>query len=755
MKRTAALLLLLASPLAAQSPLDSAATALANGQGWRATQLLAPLLGTPKTRTPDVVILAARAAASWEGWPTVRKLLNGQPWLDQRFDGVGHRLLAEADLGENRNTQALAHALAAVRQGSTSRDPSDQGMRLILLARAYDRLDQLDSAAAVYLRASYQLPAVADWLTLRAAGVTRDSVRRAALMGTVTVAAAIPRVPWTDALARERSGDLAGAARTYERLAARTKALNARWRAASSTSDRRVVTADLAAILRAPASTSEARDAIALAAMIRPPFTRAEQIDLARRAAAVARSQDAVTAFAAAAKLAPLTSRDRFSYATELGNLDRWTEAATQFRAVKDPALAGHAAYYAARALLRTGNSPRAVTALAAVVRNFPKDTVAASTALYLLGDLAIDRGQTDSARARFRALVQRYPSSSFRPHAELLAALVAFTRGDVVRAERELRAALASSLGREVDATRYWLARSRLALGDTSAARVLLRDLVDRGPESYYAVKAAARLDTIPWRDSSSSRNATTGLLPAEFTRAAILDSLGLDVEAQFERDYIASQARGAEGLRTAAAQFAAAGSPSRGAQLASRALSAGAPRDGNLWRLIYPLPYESALRAAAARERVDPLLVAAVIRQESGFDPHATSRADARGLLQVMPRTGIGGARSLGFPDFDPALLWIADVNLAIGMHSFAVALARYPETERALAAYNAGATPVDRWSQSPLSGDGAGSNSVKAALADPELFVERIPYVETRNYVRAIARNLAVYRMLYGKR
>ena len=131
-------------------------------------------------------------------------------------------------------------------------------------------------------------------------------------------------------------------------------------------------------------------------------------------------------------------------------------------------------------------------------------------------------------------------------------------------------------------------------------------------------------------------------------------------------------------------------------------------------------------------------------MIRQESVFDPHATSRTDARGLLQVEPGTGIAGARVLGFPDFDPALLWVADVNLAIGMHHFAVALTRYPEVERALAAYNAGSTPVDRWSQSLLDGD----------RRDMELFVERIPFVETRNYVRAIERNLAVYRMLYGK-
>lgn len=745
MKRTAALLIIFASPVAAQGPLDSAATALAHGQGWRATQLLAPLLNAPATRTPDVVILAARAAASWEGWATVRKLLEGQPWLDERFDRLGHRLLAEANLSDNRNPQALTQALAAVERTSAPRGASDQGKRLILLARAYDRLDQLDSAAAVYLRASAQLPDLADWLTLRAAGVTGDSVRRTALLGTVTLAAAIPRVLWTDALARDRNGDLSGAALRYEHLAARTQALDARWRAATSETDRRTVTADLAAVFRAPATTAEARDAIELATRITPPFTRDEQLELARRAAAVARPQDAVNAFAAAAKQAPLAARDRFSYGTELGNLKRWDDAAVQFRAVRDPALAGHAAYYAARAILRTGNESNAVTALRRVVRSFPKDTVAASLALYLLGDLAVDAGQPDSARARFRALVRHYPSSSLRPHAELVAALIAFANGDAATAEQELAAALAAHHASEVDASRYWLARSRLVLGDTAAARVLLRELIARGPESYYAVRAAARLDTLPWRDTTTSRAVAVESLPAVFARAAALDSLGLNVEAQFERNHLAALAKDAEALRTAATQFAAVGLPSRAAQLASRALAAGAPRDGTLWRMIYPLPYEVVLREAAAQEHVDPLLAAAVIRQESAFDPHATSRTDARGLLQVEPRTGAAGAKSLGFPEFDAALLWVADVNLAIGMRHFAAALARYPEAERALAAYNAGSTPVDRWSKSLLGGD----------KGDMELFIERIPFVETRSYVRAIERNLAVYRMLYGQR
>jgi len=147
--------------------------------------------------------------------------------------------------------------------------------------------------------------------------------------------------------------------------------------------------------------------------------------------------------------------------------------------------------------------------------------------------------------------------------------------------------------------------------------------------------------------------------------------------------------------------------------------------------------------------------LLVASVIRQDSGFEPHATARTNARGLMQVEPATGQELAQTLGFPDFDPALLWIGPVNLVLGIHHFAVSVARYPEIERGLAAYNAGTARVDRWSMSPLNGQLRTGDHVRDPIGDVEMFVERIPFVETRDYVRAIIRNQAVYRMLYARR
>lgn len=751
--RPAALLLLLACRLPSQSPLTGAEAAIANGQPWRASQLLAPVLADSTTRTPDAIILAARAAAGWEGWRQVRQLLERERWLDLSFDRLGRRLLAEAALAEQRNSDALQLALLAAAPGTEKRHDEEQGERLLILARTLDRLDRRDSAAATYSRAAALLPDVTDWILLRAAGVTDDSAARAALLARVTLPATLPRVPWTDALARERAGDFAGAATAYQRAGAQVAALRSRWRAARTSADSGRVISDLIALLGNGNGISLSREALDLLDRLAPALTRPQQLVVARRAAAVGRTVQAMDAFAAAAKRGPLSGQDRFSYGVVLGQVNRWPEAAAQFRGVTVPALAGHAAYYSARAQLRAGNGAAAIPALRSVASRYPSDTVAAAISLYLLGDLAIDAGQVHSARTRFLALADRYPTAAERPRAVLLAALIALQQGHPDSAVRELDAATQRGLGNEGDAMRYWLARARLMSGDSASARDGFRALVANGPESYYALRAAARLDTIPWRVEALATLTVPDSLRAPLARAARLDSLGLDVESRLELDRLTSTTQGADALLTLGQAFAATGLASLAQQTGFRAASAGAPRGASLWQLLYPLPYESAMRATARGAGVDPMLAASVIRQESGFVPHATSRTDARGLMQVMPSTGRDLARGAGIADFDPALLWVPDINLALGMRHFAAALKQYPEVERALAAYNAGGTPVARWSASQLDGKSRSGDAVRAPVSDIEVFVERIPYVETRDYVRIILRNYAMYRLLYG--
>ena len=745
---------LLATSASAQSPLTDAEAALRAGRPWRTTQLLAPLLANSTTRTPDAVILAARAAAAWQGWGTVTKLLGREPWLDARYDRLGRRLLAEAAVGEGRARDAVNHAIVASAGNSNERSGDEQGRRLLLLARGYDRLNVLDSAAARYLDAAQRFPALRDWLTLRAAAVSTDSTDRKRLYASLALAGATGRVPRVEATARERSGDTAAAITAYTRLGARGTALRLRWQSARDDRSKVGVRDELLGMLGGEATPATSREALDLLDLLKPSLGRDQRLLAARRAASLGRAAQAVTHYSAAVKEGALTSSDRLRYGTALGDIGRWPEAATQFRGVTDPALAGHAAYYGARALLRSSDS-KATPALERTIRDFPGDTLAASNALYLLGDLALDRGSIDSARTLFRRLVTRYPSSAQFTRSLILSSLMAIEAGDPTTAVHDLELGIAerTPTGVNGDALRYWRGRALLLAGDANGGKAALRELLDRGPESYYAVRAAARLDTLPWEAPTHDPAPVDSAMRAAFERAALLDTLAMGAEAGFELDRLAANASGADGLLRAAEAFAEYGYAQRAAQLASRALAAGAPRDGTLWQLIYPLPYETRLRETAMSERVDPLLAASVIRQESGFEPRATSGAGARGLMQMMPANGPSLGRALGFPEFDAALLWVPDVNLAFGMRHFAGALGRYPEPERALAAYNAGGSRVDRWSQATLRGMIA-RDQLRAPIADAEIFVERIPYDETRGYVRAVVRNLAMYRMIYGR-
>ena len=221
---------------------------------------------------------------------------------------------------------------------------------------------------------------------------------------------------------------------------------------------------------------------------------------------------------------------------------------------------------------------------------------------------------------------------------------------------------------------------------------------------------------------------------------RAALLELLGMGTEEGFEYDALGSAGSSPDTMRAAAEVLMDRGETSRAIGLARRALAASAPRDTRLFRLMYPLVYGDAIRVEATARRIDPALVAGLIHQESSFNPRATSRAGAVGLMQVLPSVGASIAKAQGMSSYERVLLYQPDVNVRLGMAHLDAMLRQYPHLEYALAAYNAGGAPVRRWRQ-------------KHGTDDPELFVERIPYDETRDYVRILLRNQAMYRALYA--
>jgi soluble lytic murein transglycosylase len=161
-------------------------------------------------------------------------------------------------------------------------------------------------------------------------------------------------------------------------------------------------------------------------------------------------------------------------------------------------------------------------------------------------------------------------------------------------------------------------------------------------------------------------------------------------------------------------------------------------APRQ--FWDYLFPLPYRADLAANARDRGLDPYLVAALIRQESEFNPGALSRANAYGLTQVRPVTGREFARRAGIQRFTNRMLFEPSTNLKLGTLILRSMLDRNSgNLEQTLAAYNAGPSRAAEW---------VSWNTYR----EPAEFVESIPFTETRDYVQAVIRNADIYRRLY---
>ena len=155
---------------------------------------------------------------------------------------------------------------------------------------------------------------------------------------------------------------------------------------------------------------------------------------------------------------------------------------------------------------------------------------------------------------------------------------------------------------------------------------------------------------------------------------------------------------------------------------------------------RLAYPLPYGELVRDVARDEGIPPLLLLALVRQESRYNPLAVSHADAVGLTQVIPPTGRLIAQSLGIP-WDPSDLTRPASSLRFGASYLAGQIERFDgNIFAALAAYNGGPHNAERWLQQQWHPGGAG-------------YIDAIDFSETEGYIEDVIEQYAWYRYLYA--
>jgi soluble lytic murein transglycosylase-like protein len=175
---------------------------------------------------------------------------------------------------------------------------------------------------------------------------------------------------------------------------------------------------------------------------------------------------------------------------------------------------------------------------------------------------------------------------------------------------------------------------------------------------------------------------------------------------------------------------------------RVAEIARQAGGPEyDTEDYLNLYPLPFWDLIEMNAGKKGLNPQIVASLIRQESAFNPEAKSWANAIGLMQIIPPVAEEEAKLMGLQGFEPENLYNPGLAIQLGTHHLSRLFVDFDRSWIcSIAGYNAGSPPVRKWlSFYPVD--------------IPEAFIERIPFLETRNYVKSIIRNYINYFRVYG--
>ena len=499
-----------------------------------------------------------------------------------------------------------------------------------------------------------------------------------------------------------------------------------------------------------------------------PAITTSQRLDLAkalrsanlheRAVAAYRRAEAGLTGSAlAAAKLARARSHfdlrqndEARAACAEVVKLVPGTEAAAECRLI------------AARAAWRVDDGAAVLAQVHAGLRDPKLRRAGARPDLRLVeGNLHLEQGRIDEAVRAFQALLAESPGSAKAGEARWRIAWCRLQQGRPADAATEFSRLATEQAGAELERIgALWSAIARERAGED--ATPALQDVARRWPWSYQGEQAkealALRLEPAALAAAEAEwSNAGVAFTPPGEPdlsgeaggRYVLLRDAGAHAWALPELESL-QPARGSSDAF--AFELASARARAGRASEAEALLRARFPKPlqqpsrrspKEFWEVVYPLPEAGLVASAAARHGVDPALCAAIIRSESGWDASARSWADARGLMQLVPATAGKLAKAEGLSGFDPESLFDPSVNVALGArHLGALVTLFHGELDPAIASYNAGEDKVAAWWA------GFEKDGIPAAER-----VERIPYRETRQYVRRVRDAMGWYAWLLG--
>jgi soluble lytic murein transglycosylase len=638
-----------------------------------------------------------------------------------------------------------------------SPEQRDEGVQALRRGLELTAAGDAAGAALSFERAAVLMPAFADWAHVLAArafaevGSVAETRRRLESVG----AGAAGEVAWrAHQHALLQAGDTAAAIRLAEESATEVSMPSERALAWSSAGTLRVTRGERAdaldALRRAMQASRQSPGALAAARAAHdlPDLGADDRLLVGRTLlghGGIDRAIPMIESYLAHPAADPDARAEvRIEAGRALFNARRYDLAERVLRGAE--AEIPEAGFLLSRSRYRAGQQSAGMEGFAAVARNHP-GTPSAANALFLLGDLAHDAGRISAAREFYRQAVVTGVHNVSATDAVVRLAGIAILAGDASTALLDLNTYLAERPRDPVSAPAvYWLGRTQLMLGDEAQARQRFQEVLELDPFSYYGMLAAGRLGTnlrvVQLPDPPPVDPAAAASLEHVFFRIDVLQELGLNEEGDFELARLQEQVGEDHGtLYTLAEGMSARGQPIAGALLGRRIHQMRGQWDDRLLRIVFQFPFQDIVIRESQRNRLDPYAVAGLIRQESFFNPTAVSPVGALGLMQVMPQTAAGVAPGVGIRNFSPEMLRDPEINVRIGTRFLASQMARWDgRLSDVYAAYNAGPNRVARWRQLP-------------EHRDDELYVERIPLAEPRDYVKRVRTNGEIYRRLYA--
>jgi len=378
---------------------------------------------------------------------------------------------------------------------------------------------------------------------------------------------------------------------------------------------------------------------------------------------------------------------------------------------------------------------------------------------LFNLGAHYYEKRKFTEARTNFERLLKLGPDQSVKVDVKWKLAWIKYSSGqykEAAEAFREVRSV--SSGGKIENASRYWQARSLMNVNRAAEGQPILKEIVKESPLSYYGIEAARLLkaggapadgETPPLRkfpDVGLSREQNSNKLVADSSK---LMEKGLHEFALLNLEALPKAVRSSPATAFLMAKAAFGAERYRMAQelltpvFGSFMENPPADAPPEFVEMAFPRVHFAETTLHAKKHSVDPHLIWAVIRQESRYDPSVVSPAGALGLMQVTPEAAGVAARSGRIPAAAIADILDPRKNIGVGVRVLAKNLHSFGgKVVPAVASYNADIRKVRDWVR-------------RNGKLKPDEFIENIPYLETRLYVKKVLAGYHAYSVLHKKK